>query len=122
MRTRIVCGIAATAILLLCLTGFQQASAKLVRDGKAAASNPAVEAGGHHLPSQPDPAIPYSMIGAVASEGHWIMQCALWPWRQFGTLAWFRHHGNPVERFGGLNGGRFGERHGERHPPFVPVP
>ncbi len=81
------------AVLLLCRAAADPGMAKVVRDPSGVASNPGVEAGGHRLPPQPPPPIPYSFIGAIASDGAWLMQCALWPWQQFGTLGWFRHHG-----------------------------
>jgi hypothetical protein len=92
MRPRNRYVLAAAAVLLLCRTAAGPADAKVVRDPKAA-SNPGVQMGGLPLLPQPPPPIPYSFIGAIASNGEWLMQCALWPWRQFGTMAWFRHHG-----------------------------
>jgi hypothetical protein len=79
-------------IFLLCRTAVDQGAARVVRGSDAAISNPAVEVGGHPLPPQAPPAIPYSVIGAIVSEGSWLMQCSLEPWRQFGSLRWFGHH------------------------------
>ncbi len=110
MRSRTTQLLAVAAILLVCQIVVNQGLAKVVRDSNGVVSNPAVEAGGHRLPPQPYPGVPYSMIGSIASEGGWIMQCALWPWRQFGSVPWFRHRSFSQDR------------HLERHAPFVPVP
>jgi hypothetical protein len=95
MRPRIRPVIAAL-VLLLCQEVASQAIAKVVRDGKATQSNQAVESGGYRPPPQqspPDP--PYSLVGAIASQGNWLSQCALWPWRMIGSLS-FRHRREPA--------------------------
>jgi hypothetical protein len=91
MRPRITYAVVMAAAFLLCQTAADPSAAKVVRDGSAPASNPGVEAGGHRLPPQPYPGVPYSFLGAMESQGNWLMQCALWPWRQLGNWGWFRH-------------------------------
>jgi hypothetical protein len=110
MRQRATHTIVFAGVLLLCRTAVDQGAASVVLGGGTAISNPAIEVGGHRLPPQPPPAIPYSVIGAIVSEGSWLMQCALEPWRQFGSLRWFGHHRS-------FDGHRF-----ERIPPRVLKP
>jgi hypothetical protein len=110
MRSRIPYVLVVTVVSLVCQTSVDQGMAKVVRDSNGVVSNPGVEEGGYRLPVQPPPPIPYSFIGSFASEGNWIMQCGLWPWRQLGSMRWFHRHGP--------------HRNGnpERIPPFLPVP
>jgi hypothetical protein len=91
MGSRITLAVIGAVAYLLCQVAPVPGIAKVVRDSSAAASNPAVEAGGHRLTPQPPPPIPYSFLGAMESQGSWFMQCALWPWRQFGNWGWYRH-------------------------------
>src|SRR3978361_867701 len=91
MRPRFTCILAIAAVSLLSTIAIDHGVAKVVRDSNAVASNPSVEAGGPRPPKRPDPSIPYSLVGAIASEGYWMMQCAIWPWQQSEPLAWFRH-------------------------------
>jgi hypothetical protein len=98
MRPRNTIVLVGAAVLLLCRAAADPGGAKVVRDPGGPASNPGVETGGLHLPPQPPPPIPYSLIGAIASDGAWLMQCALWPWQQFGAMGWFRHHWPVDER------------------------
>jgi hypothetical protein len=92
----------ALAIAVFCLlswTATDQGEAKVVRDGRGSVSNPAVQTGGIPLPPhEKPPAIPYSLIGAIASEGYWMSQYPIWPWQQFEALSWFRNR----EPFEGL--------------------
>ncbi len=98
MRKRAIWMLAAAVVLLVMRTGIDSGTAKVVRDTGATVGNPGVETGGQSLPPQPPPPIPYSLIGALASEDNWLMQCAFWPWREFGSMRWFRHHALQEER------------------------
>jgi hypothetical protein len=62
-----------------------ETAARVVRGG--AISNKAVEVGGVHVPPQPPPPVPYSLIGAIASGGGWFTQCASWSLWFLGSLA-----------------------------------
>jgi hypothetical protein len=110
MRRRITYVLVFTGVFLLCRGVVDQGAAKVVRGSDAPISNPAVEVGGHPLPPQPPPAIPYSVIGAIISESSWLMQCTLGPWRQFGSMRWFGHHRS------------FDGRRAERIPPRLLKP
>jgi hypothetical protein len=90
MGSRITFAVIGAVAFLLCQAAPGSGIAKVVRDSTVV-SNPAVEVGGLRLTPQPPPPIPYSFLGAIESQGSWIMQYALWPWRQFGNWAWFRH-------------------------------
>ncbi len=98
MRTRTIWVLGAAVVLLLLRAGVDSGTAKVVRDTSAAVGNPGVEVGGQRLPPPPPPPIPYSLIGALASEGNWLMQCAFWAWREFGSMRGFRHHALQEER------------------------
>lgn len=76
--------IATMTALLLCLGAVNEANARLVRDDPARPTSPAVEANGHHLPSGHKPSVPYSVVGAMSEQGHWLQDCLLWPWRWLG--------------------------------------
>jgi hypothetical protein len=82
--------IVAVLVFILCQQ-VSQAMARVVRDGKTAPSNPAVEAGGTRPAPQSPPQVPYSLIGALASEeaaqsAAWV--AANWFSRRCGS----RHH------------------------------
>jgi hypothetical protein len=97
MRPTIPLTIAAALVLVLCHEMTDQAVAKVVRTGRSAPSNSAVEEGGLHLAPGPPPPIPYSLIGALALDGQVVGRCGLWsPWGSFGPLA-FRQ---PFQQFG----------------------
>jgi hypothetical protein len=86
--------IAAALFLVLAQAATDQGAATVVRDSKAQPANPAVEEGGYHLAPAPPPAIPYSLIGAIASRQSWFGRCIAW------SLGWFdsfgrRHDGAP---------------------------
>ena len=82
--------VAVTLVLVLFGTVVDQGAASVIVDRKAAPSNPAVEGGGRHLSPRPPAPIPYSLIGALASEGRWFSQCAMWSWRFLGSLSFQR--------------------------------
>lgn len=90
MRPHVTRLILATLLLVLCQRVAEQATAKVVRDAKAAAANPGVEAGGQAVPAQPPPQPPYSLIGAIALDDQQIGRCSVEPWRLFSPIA-FRH-------------------------------
>jgi hypothetical protein len=93
MRRTIPLIIAAALVLVLCQEMSDQAVAKVVRTGRSAPSNPAVEEGGLHLAPGPPPPIPYSLIGALALDSQVIGRCALWsPWGSVAPLP-FRQPG-----------------------------
>jgi hypothetical protein len=107
MRPTIPFLVAAALVLSLGQGISSQTTAKVVRDAKAAASNPAVEVGGYHIRPGVVPPIQYSMILApagqwltpgivpwgvgqgswLASQSRWLRQCAFWPWGFFGSPA-----------------------------------
>jgi hypothetical protein len=91
MRSRLTFAAVVAAALLLCLSAANPGAATVVRDSTAPASNRGVETGGLRLPPQSYPGVPYSFLGAVESQGNWLMQWALWPWRQLNNWGWFRH-------------------------------
>jgi hypothetical protein len=93
MRPRLSYVLTVAVVSLLSQTAINPGVAKVVRDGNGPVSNPAVEAGGHRLPSLAPPPVPYSLIGAIVLESQWMLQCAAWPWQQFGSFGWFRHRG-----------------------------
>jgi hypothetical protein len=108
MRPYFALIIATVLVLVLCERMAGQAAAKVVQDEKAAPSNPAVEEGGYRLPpGTPPPPVPYSLVGALASESHWLAQCATWPWRFFGSASF---HNQPFLRPSFF------------HPPFLHPP
>ena len=106
MRPRIALGIAAVLILVLCEGMAHEAAAKLVRNAHPAPSNPAVEAGGLRVRRGSPPPVPYSLIGALASQNQvywlyprsawlvpqrgWFSQSAFWPRRFFSPLSFGR--------------------------------
>jgi hypothetical protein len=106
MRPRIALGIAAVLILVLCEGMAHEAAAKLVRNAHPAPSNPAVEAGGLRVRRGSPPPVPYSLIGALASQNQvywlyprsawlvpqrsWFSQSAFWPRRFFSPLPFGR--------------------------------
>jgi hypothetical protein len=93
MRPTIPLTIAAALVLVLCHEMTDQAVAKVVRTGRSAPSNSAVEEGGLHLAPGPPPPIPYSLIGALALDSQAVGRCAFWsPWGSFGPLP-FRQPG-----------------------------
>lgn len=93
MRPTIPLTIVTALVLVLCLEMSDQAVAKVVRTGRSAPSNPAVEEGGLHLVPGPPPPIPYSLIGALALDSQVVGRCAFWsPWGWFGPLP-FRQSG-----------------------------
>ena len=97
MRPTIPLTIAAALVLILCQEMTDQAVAKVVRTGRSAPANPAVERGGLHLVPGPPPPIPYSLIGALALDSQVVGRCAFWPpWGLFGPLP-FRQ---PFRQFG----------------------
>ena len=87
MRPTIPLIIATALVLVLCQEMTDQAVAKVVRTGRSAPANPAVEEGGLHLVPGPPPPIPYSLIGALALNNQVVGRCAFWsPWGLFGPL------------------------------------
>jgi hypothetical protein len=87
MRRTIPFTITAALVLVLCQETTDQAVAKVVRTGRSAPSNPAVEEGGLHLVPGPPPPIPYSLIGALALDSQVVGRCGFWsPWGFFGPL------------------------------------
>jgi hypothetical protein len=77
--------VAAAGLVLVMAYGWDHpAAAKVVRDGRLGPANPAVAVGGVRLRGTPRPAVQYSLIGALAAEGRWFSQCAVWPWRLMG--------------------------------------
>jgi hypothetical protein len=106
MHRRIRLMMAAVAVLLLCRVAADQAVATVVRDGKAAPSNPAVEAGGAKPVGGshergPDN-ISYNLIGTLPMSSPWFQPCFEWPWQLFGRIRWHGPAavplGRPVER------------------------
>jgi hypothetical protein len=91
MRPNIANIIAVALLVVACRGVVEQAAAKVVRDGKGATpANPAVEAGGiRRLPATP-PQVPYSLIGAIASQDRWIGSCSIWQWGLLNSLS--GHH------------------------------
>ena len=102
MHRRIRLILAAVAVLLVCRAAADQAGATVIRDGKAAPSNPAVEAGGKkplgtggdRVPDN----IPYSLIGAFPISYPWFEPCLEWPWQFLGRIRWHRPPALPVAR------------------------
>jgi hypothetical protein len=91
MRRTIPFTITAALVLVLCQETTDQAVAKVVRTGRSAPSNPAVEEGGLHLVPGPPPPIPYSLIGALALDSQVVGRCGFWsPWGFFGPLPFRR--------------------------------
>jgi hypothetical protein len=88
---------AVTLVLVMCHAGAKEGRTTVVREGHSASGNPAVEAGGHHLPPGPPPAIPYSFIGAMETENQWCAPIAAWPWRMFGSFASHFHFGRGLQ-------------------------
>ena len=76
--------VAGAFVLALSPGAVDQGQATVVRDSRTAPANPAVEAGGHHLRSREPAYFPYSLIGAIASEGQSCAPIVVWPWRWFG--------------------------------------
>jgi hypothetical protein len=96
MRPRIIHIVVAALVLVLWGAAEHHGVARVILGGKADPSHPAVEEGGRRLRSEPPPAtVQYSLIGAMASEGRWIGQCAMWPWRMLGSFS-FRHRVAPA--------------------------
>jgi hypothetical protein len=85
VRPRIAPVVAAALVLVAGQHPADQATAKVVRDGKSAPANSAVDAGGTRLHPGRPPQIPYSLIGAISSDSHWFAPCVFWPWRWFGA-------------------------------------
>jgi hypothetical protein len=90
MHQRIRPIIAAALVLVVCRAAFDQAGAKVVRDDKGSPANPAIEAGGHHLPTSQSARFPYSLIGVIAGEDLRIGTCDIWPWRSFEAFSFHR--------------------------------
>ncbi len=91
MRPHVTRSIAAALVLILCRGAVDTGAARVIRDDRSGPANPAVEVGGHRLSSGPPPAIPYSLIGAIADEHRWFTDCAVWPWNLFGSISFRRH-------------------------------
>jgi hypothetical protein len=106
MPRRIHLMMAAVAVLLLCRVAAEQAGATVVRDGKAAPSNPAVEAGGAKpvggVHERAPDNISYTLIGTLPMSSPWFQPCFEWPWQLFGRIRWHGPAalplGRPVER------------------------
>jgi len=110
---------AAAVVLLLCLTAADQGRATVVRDLRVGSGNPAVEAGGRSLPANDKtkrpPLVPYSLIGALRTEGIWLSACWDWPWSLFRSFHW---HPDGISRR--AVGAASGESAGGRAPRPVP--
>jgi hypothetical protein len=97
MHPRIMQIAFATLVLLMCRAGADQGRATVVRDSRAGSGNPAVEAGGYHLPHGPPPPVPYSLIGAIATESNSCVADAAWSRRWFSSFR-FRSQFSPFTR------------------------
>jgi hypothetical protein len=111
MRPRILYIIAAALVLVVCRTAFDDAGAKITRDGKGSPSNPPVEAGGYHLTKGTSAPVSYSLVGAVANESQWVGTCSGGPWRLFDMISQQRNgiHGKAFVRR--INANRFNRLH-----------
>ena len=76
------------------------AGAKIVRGGRTASSNPAIEAGGIRLMTNFAAPVSYSLIGAIANDSHQFGSCNVWGWPVFELFSLQRH---------GSHGGFFGQ-------------
>ncbi|HEY0185307.1 MAG TPA: hypothetical protein VGC09_21105 [Rhodopila sp.] len=95
MRPHLLRITAAVFVLLLCHAAASPAKATLVRGGRTDTGNPAAEPGGHRLTPGPPPPIPYSLIGAIATETSWRTQDPAWACQMFRSFG--RHR---LPRFG----------------------
>ncbi|HYZ24932.1 MAG TPA: hypothetical protein VE690_22545 [Rhodopila sp.] len=110
----------AALLVALCLSAADHGAARLVQD-KAAPANPAVDSNGVRLSdthgvrlrANPEPAVQYSLVGAIASEGQWLMRCALRPFELIGLTRPHRR----LPRF--FEDSRF---HAKPHTPFPHTP
>src|ERR1700733_1331997 len=110
MRPTIPLIIAAALVLALGQGMASQATAKVVRNPKGVASNPAVEVGGYHVRRGATPPIQYTLLLApagqwltpgispwsasqgswLAAQSRWFRPCAIWPWSFFGSPSFHR--------------------------------
>jgi len=77
----------AALVLVLCRAALDQGTAKVVQDGKAAHSNPAVDHGGVRPRARAEPNVQYVLEGSIASDGQWPTGCAP---QAFRPLRWPR--------------------------------
>lgn len=84
--------IVAAVILAVLRANLDPAGARIVRDDKGPPANPAIQTGGLQLLTGPAPQIPYSLIGAIASDNRWVGGCNIWSWRLFDAFS--------LQRFG----------------------
>ena len=96
--------IAVAAVMVLCRAVADRSEATVVRDGKSARGNPAVEVGGHSLRAKghddrPSFVVPASLFGAFGPGYPWLPSCVAWPLGGFGPFYWDRH--GEVRRGGG---------------------
>ena len=81
---------AAILVAMLAVSAWHDGHARVVRDGRTA-PNPVVEAGGVRLRAHHDPAVQYSLVGAIAADAQRFLRCAVQPFWSLAIIPgpWF---------------------------------